>query len=71
MSENKSEVARDLQLIDEQNRAYQRGLTDYRVVGSHEEINARMQQGAALVLQLFRQGRYEDGLLIWEQSADV
>jgi hypothetical protein len=67
---NHSDVARLLQEIDERNRAASRGLSDVAAVASHKSIIDRMQQGAEPILQLFKQGRGEDAMHLWEEWVD-
>jgi hypothetical protein len=67
MSEqNKSEVACLLQEIDERNRAARRGISDYQTGATHEAILKKMEQGAVPVFALFDQGRFEEGVLLWD-----
>jgi hypothetical protein len=68
---NRSEVARLLVDIDERNRAAQRGLSGPSVVASHESIIARIEQNAPPILQLFKQGRYDDAVSLWEKCVDT
>jgi len=68
MQKNQSEVARLLVDIDEQRRAAQAGIEGYAIVASHEAIIARMEMAAKPVLALFKQGRVEDGIKLWENS---
>lgn len=67
---NQSEMAQLLVQIDEQNRAARCGLSDFAIRAPHEVITARMEQGADLTLQLFKQGREADAIALWNKFVD-
>src|SRR5881392_3316127 len=57
---SQSEIARFRQQQLEEETSARLGLNGPAAQASHEIINARMQQGARVALQLFKEGRREE-----------
>ncbi|HLG63544.1 MAG TPA: hypothetical protein VKY19_16510 [Ktedonosporobacter sp.] len=62
-----SEIARFRQEQILQEQAARQGLNGFAVVASHEVITARMERGAKRLLQLIREGKHEEVILLMEK----
>ena len=59
-SEGKSQVARDMERIDLELEAAERGMHGYAITARHDFILARAQRGAERILRLVDEGRHEE-----------
>jgi hypothetical protein len=66
MSQN--EIARFRQQQAAEEEAARLGLSGLAAVASHESIIARMEQDGEYLLELFKQGRYEEAYALWQSG---
>jgi hypothetical protein len=63
-----SEVAQIRQQITEQEQSARFGLYGPAIMASHDAIIARMELGGEYLLQLFKTGREQEALKLWQEG---
>ena len=63
-----SEVAQFRQEQELEEASASLGLYGSAAVSRHDAINVRMQQGAAVLLQLFEEGCDEEAYALWDEG---
>lgn len=63
-----SEVARFRQLQQVEEEAARLGLSGPAIVGNHDAIIKRLDMGAAVLNDLFRQGRADEAYALWDEG---